>query len=203
VRKLVIAAALVATFLTGSALADYIYRDADNVRQVFFAFTCQVTKNCSAQVLIDSTGTEKATVGNPLRTAEANSAAMLAAVQSAIPAGSATIGAVFGSPNVTPADCSGTIAVGGTAQNAIAASAAIHGFTIANIDAAAGSGEPIWMSLTGTATAATAGSYPLPAPALTTFAGMSSYTTPLGFGVNHAISVLAATTGHKYSCTVW
>lgn len=108
-----------------------------------------------------------------------------------------------GAVNVTPTDCSGTITTGGTAQNAIAANAALHGFTIANIDASAGSGEPIWESLTTTAAASTVGSYPLAAPTATTFSGLSSYTTPLGFGTNHAVSVVAATTGHKFSCTYW
>ena len=105
--------------------------------------------------------------------------------------------------NVTPTDCSISLTTGGTAQNIIAASATLHGFTISNIDTSAGSGEPVWISFTGTAAASTAGSYPLAAPTATTFANLSSYTTPLGFGVNHAISVVAATTGHKISCTQW
>lgn len=101
--------------------------------------------------------------------------------------------------NVTPTDCSGSITAGGTAQTALAATATVHYFTIANIDASSGSGEPLWISFTGTATPSTAGSYPLTAPATTTFAGMGSYTD--FFGTNHAVSVVAATTGHKYSCT--
>ena len=105
--------------------------------------------------------------------------------------------------NVTPTNCSGTITAGGTAQSAITAQTTLHGFTIANIDNTSGSGEPIWISLTGTATASTNGSYPLSAPAATTFASLSSYTTPVGFGTNHAVSVVAATTGHAFSCTWW
>jgi hypothetical protein len=108
-----------------------------------------------------------------------------------------------GAPNITPTDCSGSITTGGTAQNAIAAQAALHGFVIKNIDASAGSGEPLWISFTGTAAAATTGSYPLGAPAVTSFANGESFTTPMGFGVNHAISIVAATTGHKFSCTWW
>ena len=126
---------------------------------------------------------------------------VLTAVQSSIAAGANVIGGVFGSPNVTPTDCSGSITSGTTAQAAITATATIHGFTIANIDA--GSGEPLWISFTTTAAAATAGSYPLSAPTATSFAGLASYTTPLGFGSNHAVSVVAATTGHKLSCTYW
>jgi hypothetical protein len=111
--------------------------------------------------------------------------------------------AAGGAVNVTPTDCSGTITSGGTAQNAIAANAALHGFTLANIDASAGSGEPLWLSLTTTAAASTGASYPLAAPTATSFAGLSSYTTPLGFGTNHAVSIIGATTGHKFSCTYW
>ena len=105
--------------------------------------------------------------------------------------------------NITPADCSGTISVGGTAQNAITSSATLHGFFLANIDASAGSGEPLWISFTTTAAAATAASYALAAPTAVTFAGMSSFTTPTGFATNHAVSVVGATAGHKFSCTQW
>jgi hypothetical protein len=125
-------------------------------------------------------------------------------VSAPIPSGTNVIGGVFGSPNVTPTDCSVAITTGGTAQNLPNLGlATIHGVTIANIDAAAGSGEPVWISLTTTAVAATIASYPLAPPAATTFAGNGSYSTPMGFGVNHAISVVAATTGHKISCTAW
>ena len=112
------------------------------------------------------------------------------------------IGAVSGIVNVTPSDCSGTITAGGTAQTLIAASITIHGFQVQNIDSSAGGGELIWFSLTGTAAAATAGSYSLVPPAGTTTQGFS-YSTPFGFGINHAVSIIAATTGHKFSCTSW
>ena len=105
--------------------------------------------------------------------------------------------------NVTPTNCSGTITSGGTAQNAFAAQTTLHGFVIKNIDASAGSGEPLWISFTGTATADTAGSYPLAAPTATTFASGESFSAPVGFALNHALSVVAATTGHKWSCTLW
>lgn len=105
--------------------------------------------------------------------------------------------------NITATDCSGTITTGATAQNAFTAQTLLHGFTIANIDSSAGSGEPLWISFTTTAAASTAASYPLSAPTVTTFAGLSSFSTPPGFGLNHALSVIAATTGHKFSCTWW
>lgn len=128
-------------------------------------------------------------------------------VINALAPGSATYGAsspvTAATINVTPTDCSLALTTGGTAQNILAASSTLHGFTIKNIDAAAGGGEPVWISFTGTAAAATIASYPLGPPASTTFLGGESYTTPLGYGVNHAISVVAATTGHKISCTTW
>ena len=99
-------------------------------------------------------------------------------------------------------DCSGTITSGTTPQNAFTAQTTLHGFAIANVDASAGSGEPLWISFTGTAAAAN-GSYPLAAPTATTFVGLSSFTSPPGMETNHAVSVLAATTGHKFSCTWW
>lgn len=105
--------------------------------------------------------------------------------------------------NVTGTDCSGTATTGGTAQTAISTQTTLHGFTLANTDASAGSGEPIWISFTTTAAAGAAASYPIAPPTATTFAGMGSYTSPPGFGTGHAVSILAATTGHKFSCTWW
>ena len=109
----------------------------------------------------------------------------------------------FSTQNATPIDCSGTIQAGGSAQTLFAASPNIRGFMIANIDTVAGSGEPLWISLTGVATATAAGSYPLASPSATTFANLSSYTTPFGLGINTGPSVVGATTGHKFSCTRW
>lgn len=105
--------------------------------------------------------------------------------------------------NMTPTDCSGSIATGGTAQNAFTAQTTLHGFIIKNTDASAGGGEPVWISFTRTAVANTAGSYPLGPPVTTLFAGGESFSAPPGFGTNHAVSVIAATTGHKFSCTWW
>jgi hypothetical protein len=99
--------------------------------------------------------------------------------------------------NLTVTDCSGTVATGGTAVNAIAAQTTLHGFTLMNIDTT----EGLWMSLTGTATASTGGSYFL--QAATASAQGGSFTTPFGLGTAHAVSVVAATNGHKFSCTWW
>jgi hypothetical protein len=107
-----------------------------------------------------------------------------------------------GAANVTATDCSGTITSGGTAQNAFTAQTTLHGFTIANVDTGHNA-EVLWISFTTTAAASSAGSYPLPAPTATTFAGFGSFTTPPGFGTNHAVSIIGATTGHVFSCTWW
>jgi hypothetical protein len=111
-------------------------------------------------------------------------------------------GNVIGAPNITLTDCSGSIATGGSQQSAITTQTTLHGFTLANIDNSAGSGELIWFSFTGTAAAATAGSYPL-APVSGTITGPYTWTSPVGMGTNHAVSIIAATTGHKFSCTWW
>ncbi|CAM5998811.1 unnamed protein product [Sphagnum balticum] len=103
------------------------------------------------------------------------------------------IGAVSGIVNVTPTDCSGTITTGGTAQTLISAQTTLHGFTLANVDTTTGSGEPLGFSLTGTAAIGPVGTYELAAPTATTYAGLSSYSTPFGFGTNHAVSIIAAT----------
>jgi hypothetical protein len=105
--------------------------------------------------------------------------------------------------NVTLTACDGTITTGGTAQVAIAAQTTLHGFTIDNTDAASGSGEPLWVSFTTTAAASATGSHPLSAPTALTFAGMGSFTSPSGMGTNHAVSIVGATTGHKYGCFWW
>ncbi len=104
-----------------------------------------------------------------------------------------------GAVGVTLTDCSGTITSGATAQNAFTAAATRHGFTIANIDTT----EPLWISFTTTAAASGTGSYPLAQADATTFANLSSFTSPQGMGINTALSVIAATTSHKYTCTVW
>jgi len=83
---------------------------------------------------------------------------------------------------VTIVDCSTTITAGGTAQNIISASPGLHGFILMNIDNTNGSGEPVWISFTGTAAAGASGSYALAAPVATTYAFPGSFASPLGFG---------------------
>lgn len=101
--------------------------------------------------------------------------------------------------NVIPVDCSIALTLGGTAQNIITGSPGVHGFMITNIDTT----EPVWMSFTGVAAAGAIGSYPLPPATASTFAGAGSYSSQLGFGTGSNVSVVAATTSHKISCTRW
>lgn len=104
-----------------------------------------------------------------------------------------------GASNVTPVDCSGTITLGGTAQNAHGSFATLRGMILKNIDTS----EVLWFSITGTAAAGGLGSFPLAPGTVTTFAGAESFATPLGLGYNTALSVVAATTAHKWSCVRW
>jgi hypothetical protein len=103
-------------------------------------------------------------------------------------------------------DCSGSITTGGTAQNAIATPSGMqqtNGFSICNIDPSAGSSEPLWIDASGTATVGT-GSIPLSAPTATTYAASNNcYSTPTSFASKTALSVLAATTSHEWSCWTW
>ena len=50
-----------------AALGNYAYRDGNGTVQQIVSFVCQGIAICPAQVLIDSTGAEKATQANPLR----------------------------------------------------------------------------------------------------------------------------------------
>lgn len=120
-------------------------------------------------------------------------------VTATLAAGTANAGNVGGTSNVTPTSCGGTVTAGGTAQNAFTAQSTLRGMMIANIDTS----EVMWISFTSTAAAADTQSYPLPPGAATTFAGFGSYSSQFGFGVNTALSVIAATTGHKFTCTRW
>lgn len=101
--------------------------------------------------------------------------------------------------NVTPVSCSGTIATGGTAQNAIVGYPGLHGFIIANLDAT----EALWVSFVGTAAVNTIDSFPISSGTATTLAGAGSFSSIVGAGFNTNISVNATTTGHKFSCVKW
>jgi hypothetical protein len=107
------------------------------------------------------------------------------------------------SSGVAPYDCSVTIL--GVAKNvwAVAADGTIkyppHGFRLQNNNTA----EPIWWSMTGTAAAATAGSFVLPPGTAVTYAGTGGFDTPTGFGTRAQLSVIATTNPHILSCMAW
>lgn len=84
---------------------------------------------------------------------------------------------------------SGTIAVGGTAQNAVGTNATRRYLLVRNPKNAA---ESLWLNLVGTATAAS--------PSLELAAG-DDYIAESGFIPTNAVSVFGLTTGHAF--TVW
>jgi hypothetical protein len=100
-----------------------------------------------------------------------------------------------------PQNCSGSISSGGTAQNVagLPAQSPIF-FTLVNPNTS----EPLWFSVTGTASAG-AGSIPLAAATATTYQGTSSYTSPITQALypGQIISVYAATSAHFYTCWYW
>lgn len=92
--------------------------------------------------------------------------------------------------------CSVTVTTGGTAQNLFTGATNVQQVIIMDIDTA--KTEGIWISLTGTAAPNTVDSYFIPPYSATSGAG--SFSLPSGLHPT-AISVYAATTGHKVSCT--
>lgn len=130
---------------------------------------------------------------------------VIASDQSGIPVtvSSGTITATVAAPvNITETNCSVTLTAGTTAQNAFTASSTKHGYRIQNIDTT--HIEDVWFSTTTTAAPNTVASYRLAAsPSANSTVQSSSYTSPYGEGVNTALSVVAATTGHLISCTYW
>lgn len=118
------------------------------------------------------------------------------AILNAINAGfDATTGAnrIISAPNVTPIDCSGTATA--TAANAAnLGTISIHGFTIQNESTTVN----LSYSLTGTAVAGAAGTFTL----LPLGQSPNSYTSPVGLGSNHAVSVIS-TASDIYTCTAF
>lgn len=96
---------------------------------------------------------------------------------------------VTGGAAGTLVDRSGTIAVGGTAQQLAPSNAGRNGFLIQNLSAG-----DLWFSTLATAVASQ--------PSLKLPAGMT-YETPLsGFGTG-AISIIGATTGQAFAAREW
>lgn len=89
-------------------------------------------------------------------------------------------------------DGSTTITTGGTAQNAFAAAAVVNGYEIVNPDAT----EDMWVSDTTTAVANGTG-------CIRVAANGGAYSSPPGMKPSAAVSVVAATTGHKFTARRW
>lgn len=96
-------------------------------------------------------------------------------------------------------DCSTSIVTRGQAVTIITGANAAKGALVQNIDA----NEAMWFSLTGIAAPGAAGSYVLPPSQAKGFATSSMYQTNPQIFVGFALSVVAATSGHKISCTWW
>lgn len=100
---------------------------------------------------------------------------------------------VIPASNVTPIDCSGTAT--STATNATGLGiTTIHGFTIQNENASVNIG----FSLTGAAVLGSPGTFTL----LPTGQSPNSYSTPVGFGSNHSVSVVAPSSA-VYTCSAF
>lgn len=89
-------------------------------------------------------------------------------------------------------DGSSTITAGGTAQDLFASATPTNGFTVHNPDAT----EDLWISLSTTAVANGQA-------CINIAAGGGSYTTPDFMRPFHAISIVGATTGHKFTAIKW
>lgn len=105
---------------------------------------------------------------------------------------------------VTPAaativDCSGVIATPNTPVTLLAPGAAENGFFIQNID----NKEAVWFSLTGPVQPGGPGAYILPPAQARGFAASNMFESPPGLGPLAFVSVVAATPGHRISCTYW
>ncbi len=88
-------------------------------------------------------------------------------------------------------DGSAAIALGGTAQSLFAGTVPANGYSVSNPDAA----EELWISDTTVAVANNTGSILVP-PGY-------EYTSPAGRKPIGAVSVVAATTGHKITASRW
>lgn len=184
-----------ATVSAGGALSTTV---TGNVAQTVAA-GANVTEGNTTDAACAGDNTSGCTIESRLIRIAQNLTTVDTDIKASIPVGTNTIGNVNSAPNVTATACSATVVTGNTAVNAFTAQTTLHGFTIANIDTS----EVMWISFTTTAAASGTDSYPLAPATATTFAGLSSFTSPTGFGLNHALSVVAATNGHKFSCTWW
>lgn len=91
----------------------------------------------------------------------------------------------------TVVDGSGTITLGGTAQNLFGGTIPAAGFEIYNPSAS----YSLWISKSGTAAPNAAGSIELQPGAL--------YTTPKGYTPNHAINIYGSQTSQPFTAERW
>lgn len=93
------------------------------------------------------------------------------------------------SAGVTPANRSGTITTGGTAQVLMAANPARNGWSLMNVSAG-----DLWFYELGTATTSQ--------PSIKVEAG-ALYESPAGAAPDGAISIIGATTGQAFAAREW
>lgn len=87
---------------------------------------------------------------------------------------------------------SSTITAGGTAQDVFAAASVVNGYEIVNPDPT----EDLWISDTTTAAANGTGS-------IRVAANGGAYSSPTGMKPSAAVSIIGATTGHKFTARRW
>lgn len=92
----------------------------------------------------------------------------------------------------TATDGSSTITVGGTAQNLFGGVSPVHGWAVYNPDAS----EDLWVSDVGTAVANGTG-------CIRVAANGGGYETPSGKTESGVVSIVGATTGHKFTAIRW
>lgn len=99
------------------------------------------------------------------------------------------------SQQFTSTDASGTITTGNTSQVLMTANAARQGMLIQNLDT---TGEALWISFSGAASANNPGSFQLAAGSSINFVGGSFQGV-----LSNAVQIVAATAGHKFSAIQW
>lgn len=92
----------------------------------------------------------------------------------------------------TGSDASTTVTTGGTAQNLFSNATPSNGFAVYNPDPT----EDLWISMSTTASANGTG-------CIRVAANGGGYETPPNMKPFHAISLLGATTGHKFTAVNW
>jgi hypothetical protein len=106
--------------------------------------------------------------------------------------GSINVIAAITIPGDPASDGSGTITLGGTAQTLFGAVVPTNGFGVYNPDPA----EDLWISLFSTAAIGASGSVRLAANG-------GWYETPPNMKPSNTVSIIAATTGHKFTADKW